>query len=195
MKKTAIFSLLAASVLFSLAACDNDSTSNNNDDTMSTNPTVTTNNTEYAAKADEMQTRSDAGKYMDVRTGKPVKLSMDRTTGRISNTENNEPVTRYVYVDNTDWWVMDWEGNQLGKAKWEKDKMWYDDNGNWVEYDTKWKDDSNMMDDNSKMKTDDDSKMKSGDTKIKTDKDGDTKMKSGDTKTKTDKDGTKKKDN
>jgi len=189
MKKTAIFSLLTGTVLFALVSCDNDATTSNNADSPTiTTPTTEVSTTDWSAKADEMQTRSDAGKYMDVRTGKPVKLSMDRSTGKIMNSTNNEPVTRYVYVDNDDWWVMDWEGKQLGKAKWEKDKMWYDDNGNWIEYDMKWKDEDD------KMKMDEDTKMKDDDSKTK--KDGDeSKTKTGDKKIKTDKDGTKIKDN
>lgn len=193
MKKTAIFSLLTGTVLFALVSCDNDATTSNNADSPAiTTPTNDVSTTDWAAKADEMQTRSDAGKYVDVKTGKPVKLSMDRTTGRVMNQENNAPVTRYVYVDNNDWWLMDWEGKQLGKTKWEKNKMWYDDNGNWVDYNTKWKDEDTSMNMNdSKMKTDDDSKMKTDDMKMKTDKDGDTKIKSDGKKIKTGKDSTK----
>jgi hypothetical protein len=192
MKKTRFFSLMTAALLFGLVACDNAGDNNNNKDTVVTTNTGSNNAGDYAAKADEIEKNSEAGKYVDVRTGKPVRLSMDRSTGRISNAENSEPVTRYVYIDNSDWWLYDSEGTQLGKAKWENDKMWFDDNGNWVEYDTKWKDDSS----DTKVKSDgDESKIKSGDTKIKTEKDGDQKIKTKDSKVKTDEDGTKVKDN
>jgi hypothetical protein len=194
--KTTILSLMAASVLI-FASCNNDADGDNNKDSATTTGTTdnsgsTTTTTDYAAKADEFERNSEAGKYMDVRTGKPVKLSMDRSTGRVTNRENNQEVTRYIYVDNNDWWVYDWEGKQLGKAKWEKDKVWFDDNGNWVDYDAKWKDD----DSDTKVKIDEDeSKMKTDDTKIKVEKDGDYKIKTKDKKIKKDEDGTKVKDN
>jgi hypothetical protein len=134
--------------------------------------------------ADEFQRNSDAGKYRDVRTGKPIKISVDRTTGKKQNTETNEPVTRYIYTDNDDWWVYDWEGNRLGRAKLENNKMLFEDSSNnWVEYEVKWKDDG------------DESKMKSEDLKVKEEKDGDLKVKTDDQKVKKDEDGTKKKDN
>jgi hypothetical protein len=134
--------------------------------------------------ADEFQRNSDAGKYKDVRTGEPLKISVDRTSGKKLNAETNEPVTRYIYVDNNDWWVYDWEGNRLGRAKLENNKLLFEDSANnWVDYDVKWKDD------------DDESKMKSEDLKVKEEKDGDLKVKTGDQKVKKDEDGTKKKNN
>ncbi len=192
--KATILSLMAASLLF-FSSCNNDADGDNNKDSATTTGTTdnggsTTTTTDYAAKADEFDRNSEAGKYMDVRTGKPVKLSMDRTTGRVTNKENNQEVTRYIYVDNNDWWVYDWEGNKLGQAKWENDKVLFDDNGNWVDYDAKWKDED------AKIKMDEDeAKLKTDDTKIKVEKDGDTKIKTDDKKIKKDEDGTKVKDN
>ncbi len=122
---------------------------------------------------------------MDAKTGKPIKISVDRTTGKKINAENNEPVTRYILVDNNDWWVYDWEGTRLGRAKLENDKVLYEgDNNEWVEYDVKWKNDG------------DENKMKSDDIKVKTEKDGDTKVKTDDKKVKVEEDGkVKEKDN
>jgi hypothetical protein len=194
--KLKFLSLLAGTTLL-FASCANNAEGDNKDaDTSSVSNTEnsgsTTTTNDYAARADEFDRNSEAGKYMDARTGKPVKLSVDRSTGRVTNRENSQEVTRYIYVDNNDWWVYDWEGNKLGKAKWEKDKVWFDDNGNWVDYDAKWKDDAT----DTKVKVDEDeTKMKTDDTKIKVEKDGDYKIKTGDKKIKKDEDGTKVKDN
>ena len=184
MKKNLIATLLVAVGVAGLMSCNDDSTTTGNNDTLTTDNTVnsTTSTSDYSAMADSFQRNSEAGKYMDVRTGKQIKISVDRTTGAKVNTATNEPVTRYIYVMDSDWWVYDAEGNQLGKAKWENDKVLFDDNGKWVEYDVKWKTDE------------DGTKMKSGDTKIKTDEDG-SKLKTNDKKVKTDEDGTKTKDN
>jgi len=191
--KTKLFSLLAATMLVGLVACENNTNTKDKEE----GTTAGTENTnvstgDYAARADEFEKNSEAGKYMDVRTGRPVRLSVDRSSGRVMNTETNQPVTRYIYVDNNDWWVYDWEGNRLGQAKMENDRVLFDDNGNWVDYDVKWKDDAT----DSKVKMDEDEyKMKSGDTKVKVEKDGDTKIKTGDKKIKKDEDGVKVKDN
>lgn len=183
--KKQIFSLVAALSL-GFAACNSDSsnTSATSDSTTTTTATTTTSSSgDYAAMADEFQRNSDAGKYMDVRTGKPIKISVDRTSGKKLNTETNEPVTRYIFVDDSDWWVYDWEGTRLGRAKLENDKVLFEDSNNkWVDYEVKWK-------------NDDESKMKTDDIKIKTEKDGDTKIKTKDKKIKTDEDGRKEKDN
>lgn len=195
--KLRFLSLLAVTSLLFASCANNAEGDNKNADSPSVNTTtensgsVTTTN-DYSARADEFEKNSEAGKYMDVRTGKPVHLSVNRSTGRVTNKENNQEITRYIYVDNNDWWVYDGEGNQLGKAKWENDKVWFDDNGNWVDYDAKWKDDAT----DTKMKADEDeTKLKTDDTKIKVEKDGDYKIKTGDKKIKKDEDGTKVKDN
>jgi hypothetical protein len=178
--KKQLFSLIAF-ISIGFVACNSDSnTSATTDSTVTTtNATTNTSSGDYAALADEFQRNSDAGKYMDARTGKPIKISVDKTTGKKTNAETNEPVTRYILVDNSDWWVYDWEGTRLGRAKYENDKVLYEGtNNDWVDYDVKWKDDS------------DESKMKTDDMKVKTDKDGETKIKTDDKKVKVDKDGT-----
>jgi hypothetical protein len=181
--KKQIFSLIAVLSL-GFTACNSDSNTSTTTDSTTTNVTTTTSNGDYAAMADEFQRNSDAGKYRNIRTGEPIKISVDRNTGKKMNAETNEPVNRYVYVDDNDWWVYDWEGNRLGRAKLDNNKMMFEDsNDKWVDYDVKWKND------------DDESKMKSDDIKVKTEKDGDMKIKTKDTVIKKDEDGTKGKDN
>ncbi|HUC80535.1 MAG TPA: hypothetical protein VMR70_06440 [Flavisolibacter sp.] len=192
--KQGIFGICAAAVL-GLAACSNDGTSSNTNDSASSTTTAAdagtttaTSEGSYAAMADSIERNSEQGYYLNPQTGKPYgKLRVDRTSGRIT-TEAGEPVWRYV--DNRSWWVYgddnmgdtmtNW--NQLGEAKMENEKLMYKGDGDkWVDYDTKWK------------KDDDEWKMKSGDTKIKVEKDGDVKIKDGDKKIKIDEDGVKEK--
>jgi hypothetical protein len=187
--KKLIFSLITFLSL-GFMACNSDSTTSETTDsttttTTTTDATTTTSSSDYTAMADEFQRNSEAGKYMDVKTGKPIKISVDKSTGKKTNVETNEPVTRYIYVDNNDWWVYDWEGTRLGRAKMDNNKVVFEDsaNKNWVDYDVKWKNDS------------DESKMKTDDIKVKTEKDGDMKIKTGDKVIKKDEDGTKVKDN
>ncbi|HYK57446.1 MAG TPA: hypothetical protein VEV15_13345 [Flavisolibacter sp.] len=179
--KKQMFSLVAALSL-GFAACNSDSQTSATSDTTTTINTTTSG--DYAGMADEFDRNSEAGKYMDVRTGKPIKISVDKTTGKKVNVETSEPVTRYIYVDDSDWWVYDWEGNRLGRAKLQDEKVLFEDSANnWVDYEVMWKNDN------------DESKMKSDDIKIKTEKDGDTKIKTKDKKIKIDEDGRKEKDN
>ena len=192
MKQNRIFNCVAALALTAaVASCNNDATTSDNADTTSTNPTTTAtdNNTlttsgDYAAYADELEKNSSSGRYINPRTGKAYKkLTVNRSTGEVMD-ENNQPVWRYV--DSENWWVYglddsDWTWRRMGEAKMEKDQLMYkDDSGNWINYDTRWK-------------TDDDNvgkswKTKSGDTKIKVDKDGDIKIKDENGKTKYDAD-------
>src|SRR5215216_1255333 len=111
MKKNKIFGLLATTIVFSLAAC-NDSGKTGNTNADSSNASVTTNTStgNYAAQADEFEKNSASGKYLDVQTGSPIKISVDKTTGVKTNTETNTPVTRYIYKDDPDWWVYDADG-------------------------------------------------------------------------------------
>lgn len=193
--KQGIIGICAAAVI-GLAACSNDGTSSTTNDsatstgtTAGTETTTTTSEGSYAAMADSIERNSEQGYYLNPQTGKSYgKLKVDRTSGRIT-TEAGEPVWRYV--DNRNWWVYgdndmnDTMGNwnQVGEAKMDGEKLMYKGDGDkWVDYDTKWK------------KDDDEWKMKSGDTKIKVEKDGDVKIKDGDKKVKIDEDGIKKKD-
>jgi hypothetical protein len=196
--KRRFFSFCVATVLVGLAACSNDGGSSATNDSAATTgnttaattspATTTTSEGSYAAMADSVERNSQQGYYVNPKTGKAyASLKVDRSTGRITD-ETGEPVWRYV--DRRNWWVYgdndmnDSVGNwgQVGTAKQEGEKIMYQGDGDkWVDYDTKWK------------KDDDGWKMKSGDTKIKVEKDGDVKIKEGDKKTKIDEDGVKQK--
>lgn len=178
--KTKIFSFVAATIAIGFVACNNDGDSTSaTDSTTTTDVTTTTASGNYAAQADSFRINSEAGYYLNARTGKPIRIKVDASTGARINEETNEPVD--YYVDKRTWWVYgDDSWDTIGTAHMEGEELRYlDDNDKWVTFDEKWK-----MEDG-------DSKMKSGDSKTKTEKDGDSKTKSGDTKVKTDEDGTK----
>lgn len=174
---------------FGLAAfvsCNNSSdTAANNDDSSELNSTVSnsTSTGDYAAHADQIEKNSSEGYYINPKTSKPYgKLTVNRNTGEITD-ENNQPVWRYV--DKRTWWVYgvddDWNWTKLGEAKMNNDQLVYkDDNGNWVTYDKRWPNNDETIN-----KT---WKAKSGDTKIKFDKDGDAKYKDDSTRLKYDAD-------
>ena len=174
---------MAAALSIGFVACNNDADDTASTDSTTTENTATTTTTStgtYAAQAETYKTNSDAGNYLDAKTGKPIRITVDPNTGARTNAETNEPV--WYYVDRTNWWVYgpdSWD--TIGTARMEGDNLVFrDDNDKWVGYDKKkWK-----VDDDGDMK------MKDGDTKIKIDKDGDTKIKTGDSKTKTKADST-----
>ena len=182
--KTKIFSLVAATITLGFVACNNESESTASTDstTNSTTTESTTSTGNYAAQADSFKANSEAGYYLDARTGKPIRIKVDASTGARINEETNEPVD--YYVDKRTWWVYgDDSWDTIGTARMEGSELRYqDDNDKWVTFDQKWK-----------MKQDDDeAKAKSEDTKIKVEKDGDVKAKTDDgTKIKSDEDGTK----
>jgi len=169
------------------AACNSDSNTSTTTDSTNTTANTTTSSSsgDYAAMAGEFDRNSEAGKYRDVKTGEPIKISVDKTNGQKMNAETREPITRYIYIDNSDWWVYDDAGTRLGRAKMENNKMLFEDSAthNWVDYDVKWKNDG------------DETKMKTDGLKVKTEKDGDMKIKTNDTVIKKDEDGVKGKDN
>ena len=172
--KKKIFSLIAVLSL-GFVACNNDADTTAEGDTTTTNTTAGTITTtgDYSAMADEFQKNSEAGKYRDAKTGKQISISVDRSTGAKMNATTNEPLTRYIYIDNDDWWVYDENGNRIREAKMENDKLLYmDDSKAWVPWDKiKW-------DEDGEGKYEDDS------TKIKIEKDGDMKIKTNDKKVK-----------
>ncbi len=189
MIKTKIFSLLAGALTLGLVACNNDgdTTKSTSDSLTTTDVTTTTTSTgTYAAQADSFRMNSEAGNYLDAKTGKKIRIKVDPSTGARINEETNEPV-RY-YVDSRNWWVYgDESWDNIGEARMEGNELRYKGDGDkWVSYDQKWKVDGG----------DGEMKMKSGDMKMKVEKDGDTKIKMSDgTKIKTDEDGTKVKEN
>jgi len=188
----------AAALAISFAACnssdtattDNKDSANNStpSNTASDMPTTSTSVGSYAALADSVRINSEAGYYLNPKTGKPYKGLKVDSAGQIWD-DAGMPVWRYV--DNRNWWVYgDWDNNmtweQEAEAKMQEDKVMYKGDGDaWVDYDAKWK----MKDEEMDKKW----KSKDGNIKIKTGKDGDMKIKVGDEKIKIDEDGVKKK--
>jgi hypothetical protein len=186
MKKNKMFTVFTVLGFTALLSCNNTSdATTGNEDTSSANGTVT-NNTSTAdntAYAEEIEKSSTEGYYLNPRTGKSYgKLSVNRNTGEISD-QNNEPVWRYV--DKRNWWVYgvddDWNWIKLGEAKMENDQLRYkDDQGSWVTYDKRWSSNEETLTKSWKAK--------SGNAKIKFDKDGDVKYKDDSTRLKYDAD-------
>ena len=108
--KRKILGFFALVLALSFTACNNDADTTTAEDTTST---TTTSSGDYAAMADEFQRNSEAGVYRDVRTGEPIKISVNKTTGAKLNAETNEPIVRYIWVDNNDWWVYDDQGTKV----------------------------------------------------------------------------------
>jgi hypothetical protein len=186
MKQYKIFTLLMALGVAAFMSCNNSSdTTADNADSTGANSTAgnNTSTSNYSAYADEIEKNSSEGNYINPKTGKPYsKLTVNRETGEITD-ENNEPVWRYV--DKSTWWVYgvddDWYWTKLGEAKMNNDELVYkDDNGNWVSYDKAWSKDDETI--NKSWKS------KSGEAKIKFDKDGDVKYKDDSTRIKYDAD-------
>lgn len=177
--KKQIFSFCAAAAMFTVA-CNNDSETQVVSDSTKTDSSVTTttSSTDYTAKADSIRLNSQAGNYLNPKTGKPIRLKMDVSTGAVTNEETGEPVWRYV--DRRNWWVYggeDW--SKIGEARMENNKIVYrSEDDKWVTYDELWKTED--------VKMEQDWKAKYGDTKIKVGKDGDLKIKDEQGKTKVD---------
>jgi hypothetical protein len=185
MKQNKIFVLLMALGVTAFLSCNNSSDATANNDSTDINSTASgnTSTSNYSAYADEIEKNSAEGNYINPKTGKAYsKLTVNRETGEITD-ENNETVWRYV--DKRTWWVYgvddDWYWTKLGEAKMDNDQLLYkDDSGNWVVYDKAW-----SSNDETINKT---WKAKSGDAKIKFDKDGDIKYKDDSTRIKYDAD-------
>ena len=181
--KRKIFSLAAATITLAFVACNSDGDNTGSTDTTTTTTSDVTTNTStgnYTAQADSFRINSEAGNYIDARTGKPIKINVDATTGARVNAETNEPV-RY-YVDKRTWWVYgDDSWDTIGLAQMEGDELRFKDNDKWVTFDQKWKIDEG----------DGEAKMKTDDSKTKVEKDGDSKTKTDDGKVKTDEEGVK----
>lgn len=196
MKTVKFFSMVAVMAATGFVACNNDSDGTASADSLSTDAnTSTTTSTEttvsttgnYTALADSARINSQAGNYLDARTGKPLRISVNPQTGVRTNTETGEPV--YRYVDKRTWWVYGGapdapEWSSVGQARMEGSRIEYkDDNDKWVDYDRLWKAED--------TKRGEEWKMKVGDTKIKVEKDGDMKVKTPDGKYKVDEEGSK----
>ena len=148
--KYRIFSLAAASIVFGFIACNNNGNGTSSADSSATNTTTTTatSSNNYAARADSFRVNSQAGNYLNPRTGKPYRLNMDQKSGSVTD-ESGRPVKRYV--DKRTWWVYDaTSGDTLGSARMENGNLRYrDNNGEWQPYDKRWTDDTTSMDNGS----------------------------------------------
>lgn len=191
MMKQRLLGLFVTAFSFGFVAC-NDEGGNNTSASSDTAASVDDNNTaaasasstgSYAAQADSFRVNSDAGAYVDARTGKKVRIKVDPETGARTNLETGEPVD--YYVDTRTWWVYgDKNFDTIGSARMEGENLKFRDNNNkWVPFGDRWK-----LDD------DGDLKMKTDDVKMKVDKDGDMKIKTEDGKIKSTEDGVKVKD-
>ena len=206
---------IVAGLAFGVVACgdnksaaDSEATTDTTTTATSTETTTATSTGAYAAMADSVERNSQQGYYLNPKTGKAYNnLHVDRSTGRVT-TEAGEPVWRYV--DNRNWWVYGYDTDnssnwrQIGEARMDGTRLQYKGDGDkWVDYDTRWKKDDGIFEDewkketeNAKVKVeeDGDAKIKTEDgTKIKQEADGDLKIKTKDGKVKVDEDGVKSK--
>lgn len=136
-----LFSLL----ITGLTACNNNGANNaNGDSTSSSTTTTVTSSNHYSARADSIRMNSQAGNYLNTRTGKPITLRMDTTTGTITD-ESGAPVKRYV--DKRTWWVYDAaSGDTVGSAEMNNGSLMYrGSNGDWEAYDKRWSDDTTSV--------------------------------------------------
>lgn len=168
---------ILAAVTISLGACnddaDNTATNDSTSDTSNTTATTTnTTTTDYAAMNEDYRSASAAGNFLDPRTGKSIRISVDPTTGARYNAETGEPVWRYV--DRRTWWLYggdDWE--KMNEVKMEGSTLRYKgDNDAWVTYEERWPNDE------TEQKA---WKEKVGNIKYKVDGDGDIKIKNKET--------------
>lgn len=180
MKNVKFLSLFAAALSLGMVACNSDGDNTAEADSLTTTESTATTTAvstgDYAAQADSARINSEAGHYLDARTGKPIRINVDPQTGARTNAETGEPVWRYV--DRRNWWVYggdNWE--KVGEARQQGEQLEYKDtNDAWVSYEKRW------VDEDAKMA--EEWKKKYGETKVKVDKDGDIKVKdeSGDIK-------------
>jgi hypothetical protein len=190
MMKQKLLGLFVMAFSFGFVACNNDDGDNTSvsadtatTDDMNTATTTETSTSSYAAKADSFRINSEAGAYVDARTGKKIRIKVDPETGARTNMETGEPVD--YYVDTRTWWVYGHDSyDTIGTARMEgKNLRFRDSNNKWVPFGDRWK-----LDDDGDMK------MKTDDAKMKVDKDGDMKIKTDDGKIKSTEEGVKVKD-
>ncbi|MGZ3916404.1 MAG: hypothetical protein ACXVBN_07005 [Flavisolibacter sp.] len=167
--KHEVFSLLILLCLGEVACQGNHPAGATEDSSYSSTTIRETSRGDYAAMSGEFERNSAAGRYRDLRTGAPIHITVDPFSGQKTRGLSKDPVTRYIFVDDPDWWVYDNEGNRLGRAKMENNQLLFEDSNNtWVNYEVKWKNDG------------EESKMKTEGLKVKTTKDGALKIKTAD---------------
>jgi hypothetical protein len=167
MKRNRIVNLIIASAALTAVSCNNNGNGTGSTDSTNTTNTATTTQTStnnYAARADSFRVNSEGGNYLNPRTGKPYKLSMNTQTGAVSD-ESGHPVKRYV--DKRTWWIYDAaSGDTVGSARMNNGNLMYrGTNGDWVPYEKRWTDDmdsSSMNTNNSSVTTSDSSNSSSG---------------------------------
>src|SRR5689334_22505847 len=109
MKKNKLVSLVMAGVAFGFVACNNSSdtaatdadsanntTANAGDTSSMPNTAANTSTNDYSAFADSVERNSQAGYYLNARTGKKQRLKVDRSTGVVTDEQSGEPVWHYV---------------------------------------------------------------------------------------------------
>lgn len=143
MKRNRIVNLFIASAALAAVSCNNNGNGTGSNDSTSTTNTASTTQTStnnYAARADSFKVNSESGNYLNPRTGKPYKLSMNTQTGAVSD-ESGHPVKRYV--DKRTWWIYDAaSGDTVGSARMNNGSLMYrGTNGDWLPYDKRWTDD------------------------------------------------------
>ena len=199
--------LSIAAFAATLAACNGNGNNSGNADTTATATTTTTTEStgstastgNYAAMADSFRVNSQAGNYLDAKTGKPIRIKYDATTHRAVNEETNQPVWRYV--DRRTWWVYGADNDnwsQVGQARLEGNTLQYKSatDDNWLNYDERWAQDDqrymstmndssgsgDMNGSNGEVKVKDNgNKVKDKDVKVKTSNEGDIKIKDKET--------------
>ena len=185
-----------------LAACNNDANDTATTDSTATtenttttstgagmdagNTTTATSTTNYTAMADSFRVNSEAGNYLNPRTGKPMRLRYDTERHYAVDETTNEPVWRYVDKRNYSVYGTmenDTVGmyNSMGTARMQNNRLEYQGEGDtWVTYDKRYKEEDERRTKGWKIKD--------GDTKIKVSRDGDIKVKDENGKVKYDAD-------
>lgn len=170
--KRNFFSILAVSAIFSAVACNTPGTDTTTDSTtVSTASDNTTSETVAGSSGSAESSFDESASYVDLTSGKTVKLRRDTTSGFIANYETNEPVLFYYNPVTSD--TFDRSGRVVNNY------LVRDPQGVYRVDEERWK---------TKVDEDGDAKVKDGDeTKIKSDgNEPETKIKTADSKEKVD---------
>jgi hypothetical protein len=169
-----VFMPLCAIALLSVVSCNQSSTTEAGADSTSTTTTTTSTDAatgSTAAPSAATTTVDENASYVDLKSGKTIKVKKNQETGKYINSETNEPLMYYVNPSTAD--TFDVQGRVVNNA------LVKGPEGYTV-------DETKITTDNGKLKTqsDGDVKAKEGDVKAKVETDGDMKLKSGDSKEK-----------
>jgi hypothetical protein len=165
---------VCAVALLSIVSCNQSSTSETTAD--STTTTTTGSSTDAGANSTTATsgtttTVDENASYVDLKSGKTIKVKRNQQTGKYINSETNEPLMYYINPATAD--TFDVDGRVVNNA------LVKGAEGYTV-------DETKISTDNGKLKVqgDGDIKAKEGDVKAKIETDGDMKLKSGDSKEK-----------